>query len=96
MIYIQVNAVGVALKVLENTVFLGRSVTLNLVYVPNGLLTEAVCMHFSSVQDTIADMAPYLANTLLPFLHNPVTSLDSQIKQHVLLQSIYPSLYMNK
>lgn len=45
MIYIQVNAVGVALKVLENTVFLGQSVTLNLVYVPNGLLTEAVCMH---------------------------------------------------
>lgn len=95
MIYIQVNAVGVALKVLENTVFLGRSVTLNLVYVPNGLLTEAVCMHFSSVQDTMADIAQYLANTLLPFLHTPATFLDSQIKYHVLLQPIYP-FYMNK
>lgn len=78
MIYIRVNAVGVALKVLENTVFLGRSVTLNLVYVPNGLLTEVVCMHFDSVQDTMADIAQYPANALLPFLHTPAISLDSQ------------------
>lgn len=93
MIYIQVYAAGVVFKVLENTASLGWSVTLNLVYAPNVLLTEAVWLHFSSIEDTMANIAQHMAflssNTPLPFLHALVASLDSQIKQYTCQCSMY-------